>query len=218
MTQRTQKKPPAKSGRNLSTLWWILGGAVGLGLIVFLAISIAGEEAVDDSIGFGEITMEGDLLPALADPLNDVAVGMIAPTVSGADWDDNPYSISPDGTPKLLVFLAHWCPHCQAEVPVVQQWLDDGGLPEGVDIYSLTVATDRLRPNWPPQDWLVEEGWTVPVIMDDEIGTAAAGYGMVGTPMYVVLDGDNNVLQRISGEIGVAGLETLAQIAAESVG
>jgi hypothetical protein len=54
--------------------------------------------------------------------------------------------------------------------------------------------------------------------MDDEIGTAAAGYGMVGTPMYVVLDGDNNVLQRISGEIGVAGLETLAQIAAESVG
>jgi hypothetical protein len=101
---------------------------------------------------------------------------------------------------------------------VIQQWLDDGGLPEGVDIYSLTVATDRLRPNWPPQDWLVEEGWTVPVIMDDEIGTAAAAYGMVGTPMYVVLDGENKVLQRISGEIGVAGLETLAQIAAENAG
>jgi thiol-disulfide isomerase/thioredoxin len=218
MTQRPQKKPPAKTGRNLSTLWWILGGVVGLGLIVFLAISIAGEEEVDDSIGFGEITMEGDLLPALDDPLNDVALGTAAPTVSGADWDGNSYSISPDGTPKLVVLLAHWCPHCQAEVPVVQQWLDDGGLPEGVDIYSLTVATDRLRPNWPPQDWLVEEGWTVPVIMDDEIGTAAAGYGMVGTPMYVVLDGDNNVLQRISGEIGAAGLETLAQIAAESVG
>jgi thiol-disulfide isomerase/thioredoxin len=218
MTQRTQKTPSAKTGRNLSTLWWILGGVVGLGLIVFLAISIAGEEEVDDSIGFGEITMEGDLLPALDDPLNDVALGTAAPTVSGADWDGNSYSISPDGTPKLVVLLAHWCPHCQAEVPVVQQWLDDGGLPEGVDIYSLTVATDRLRPNWPPQDWLVEEGWTVPVIMDDEIGTAAAGYGMVGTPMYVVLDGDNNVLQRISGEIGAAGLETLAQIAAESVG
>jgi thiol-disulfide isomerase/thioredoxin len=218
MTQRNQKKPPAQSGRNLSILWWSLGGLVGLVLIVLLAISIAGEEELDASIGFGEVTLEGDVLPALADPVNDSARGMTAPTVSGADWEDNPSRISPDGRPKLLVFLAHWCPHCQAEVPVVQQWLDDGGLPEGVDIYSLTVATDRLRPNWPPQDWLVEEGWTVPVIMDDEIGTAAAGYGLVGTPMYVVLDGENKVLQRISGEIGVAGLETLAQIAAENVG
>lgn len=218
MTQRNQKKPPPQSGRNLSILWWSLGGLVGLVLIVLLAISIAGEEELDASIGFGEVTLEGDVLPALADPVNDSARGMTAPTLSGADWEDNPSSISPDGRPKLLVFLAHWCPHCQAEVPVVQQWLDDGGLPEGVDIYSLTVATDRLRPNWPPQDWLMEEGWTVPVIMDDEIGTAAAGYGLVGTPMYVVLDGENKVLQRISGEIGLAGLETLAQIAAENVG
>jgi hypothetical protein len=36
--------------------------------------------------------------------------------------------------------------------------------------------------------------------------------------MYVVLDGDNNVLQRVSGEIGVVGLDTLAQMAAESAG
>lgn len=218
MTQRTQKKPPAKPERNLSTLWWILGGIVGLALIVLLAISIAGEEEIDDSIGFGEVTMEGDVLPVLTDPANDPAVGTTAPTVSGADWEDNSYSIAADGTPKLLVFLAHWCSHCQAEVPVVQQWLDDGGLPDGVDIYSLTVATDPLRPNWPPQEWLENEGWTVPVIMDDEIGTAAAGYGMAGTPMYVVLDGDNNVLQRVSGEIGVVGLDTLAHMAAESAG
>jgi len=218
MTQRNQAKPPTQSSRNLSTLWWTVGGLVGLALIVLLAISIAGEEELDASIGFGDITMEGEPLPALGDPLNDPAVGMTAPTVSGADWDGNPYTISADGTPKLLVLLAHWCPHCQAEVPVMQQWLDDGGLPEGVDIYSLTVATDQLRPNWPPQDWLVEEGWTVPVIMDDEIGTAAAGFGLVGTPMYLVLDGDNKVLQRISGEIGVAGMETLAQIAVESAG
>jgi thiol-disulfide isomerase/thioredoxin len=218
MTQRTQKPPPTKPERNLSTLWWILGGIVGLALIVLLAISIAGEEEIDDAIGFGEVTMEGDVLPVLTDPANDPAVGTTAPTVSGGDWEDNSYSIAADGTPKLLVFLAHWCPHCQAEVPLVQQWLDDGGLPDGVDIYSLTVATDPLRPNWPPQEWLENEGWTVPVIMDDEIGTAAAGYGMAGTPMYVVLDGDNNVLQRVSGEIGVVGLDTLAQMAAESAG
>ncbi|MEX1125616.1 MAG: TlpA disulfide reductase family protein [Acidimicrobiia bacterium] len=218
MTQRSQKKPPAKIGSKLTTLWWVLGGVVGLGLIVLLAISIAGEQERDTSIGYGEVTMEGDPLPVLEDPSNDTAGGLTAPTVSGADWDGNESSIGPDGSPKLLVFLAHWCPHCQAEVPVIQQWINDGGLPEGVDMYSLTVATDPLRPNWPPQDWLEEEGWTLPVIMDDEVGTAAVGYGMSGTPMYVVLDGDNKVLSRISGEIGVDGLNALAQIALGGTG
>ncbi|HLF61649.1 MAG TPA: TlpA disulfide reductase family protein [Acidimicrobiia bacterium] len=218
MTQRTQRKPPAKKGSNLSTLWWILGGVVGLGLIILLAISIAGEQELDASIGFGEITMEGDPLPLFADPLNDAAVGLTAAAVSGSDWKGNQYSITADGRPKLLVLLAHWCPHCQNEVPVIQQWINDGGLPEGVDMYSLTVFTDQLRPNWPPQDWLEAEGWTLPVIMDDEIGTAAAAYGMASTPMYVVLDGDNKVVQRIAGEIGVDGLNALSQLALESVG
>lgn len=218
MTQRNQKKPQAKTGPNLSTLWWVLGGLVGLGLIVLLAISIAGEQPLDDSIAFGEITMEGEPLPVFADPANDAAAGLTAPTVSGADWEDNEYSIDPDGTPKIVVLLAHWCPHCQVEVPVIQKWLDDGGLPDGVDIYSVTVFTDRLRPNWPPQDWLEGEGWTVPVIMDDDIGTVATAYGMASTPMYVVLDGDNKVLQRVAGEIGVDGLNALSQIALEGAG
>ena len=218
MTQRNQKKPPAKTGPNLATLWWILGGVVGLGLIVFLAISIAGEQEVDDSIGFGVITMEGEPLPAFSDPLNDAAIGFTAATISGGDWEDNSYSIAADGTPKIVVLLAHWCPHCQVEVPVIQQWLNDGGLPDGVDMYSVTVFTDRLRGNWPPQDWLDAEGWTLPVIMDDEIGTAAIAFGMASTPMYVVLDGDNKVVQRVSGEIGVDGLNTLSQIALEGAG
>jgi protein-disulfide isomerase len=45
--------------------------------------------------------------------------------------------------------------------------------------------------------------------MDDEIGTIAVNYGMSGTPFYVVLDGDNNVIRRASGEIGTAGLNAL---------
>jgi len=216
MTQRNQRKPPAKTGRNLSTLWWSLGGLVGLALIVLLAISIAGEEELDDSLAFGEVAAEGDPLPVLEDPTNDPAAGMTAATISGGDWNDNQYSIGPDGTPKIVVLLAHWCPHCQAEVPVIKQWLDSGGLPDGVDIYSVTVFSDRLRGNWPPQTWLEDAGWAVPVIMDDAIGTVAATFGMTTTPLYVVLDGDNKVVQRVSGEIGVVGLDTLSQLALES--
>jgi thiol-disulfide isomerase/thioredoxin len=187
----------------------IIGGVVGLALVVVLAIAIAGEEPVDASIGFGDPVVTGDPLPIFNPAAADPVVGLTAPSAVGADWDDNEVKIEADGRAKIVVFLAHWCPHCQAEVPVVQTWLDEGNLPVDVDMYSVVTSTDRLRPNWPPQDWLEEEGWTVPAIMDNEIGTIAVNYGMSGTPFYVVLDGDNNVIRRASGEIGTAGLNAL---------
>lgn len=201
------------------TVTWIIGGVVGLGLIVALAFSIANEPVLDESIAFGEVEVEGDALPFLAEvSATDPALGLTAPTVSGADWEGNDHTISPDGRPKIIVFLAHWCSHCRNEVPVIQNWIDSGGLPEDVDMYSITVLNDHLRPNWPPQDWLEEEGWTSPVIMDDEGNTAANAFGMRGTPFYVVLDGDNTNLGRFSGEVGVGGLETMAQIAQRGLG
>lgn len=192
------------------TLLGIIGGVVGLALIVLLAISIAGEQEADASIGYGDPTVSGPTLPVYNSASGtDVAVGLPAPTVQGADWNDNEVTIEADGRPKIVLFLAHWCSHCQAEVPRVQAWLDAGSLPDDVDLYSVTTSTDRLRPNWPPQDWLEREGWTAPVIMDDATGTVSGSFGMAGTPFYVVLDGDNNVVRRVSGEIGTPGLDAL---------
>jgi thiol-disulfide isomerase/thioredoxin len=213
MTQRTKQKTGAKDAKSRSTLWWIIGGVVGLGLIVALAASIATEPEVDASIGFGDPTVEGDPLPVYAAGSQDVAIGLTAPSVSGADWTGNPVTIEPNGNAKIILFLAHWCPHCQNEVPVVQDWVDAGNLPEGVELISVVTATDRSRTNWPPQDWLEEEGWTSPSIMDDQIGTVAANFGMAGTPFYVVLDEENINLGRVSGEIGVEGLNALAALA-----
>lgn len=197
----------------------IVGGVVGLALVVLLAVSIAGEEEADASIGFGDPVVTGDALPLYnSSAAEDVATGLVAPETVGADWNDNEVTIEADGTAKIVIFLAHWCPHCQAEVPRVQDWIDAGGLPDGVEMISVATSTDRLRPNWPPQDWLEEEGWTVPVIMDDQIGTVAGSYGMAGTPFYVVLDGENQVVRRVSGEIGTAGLDALVAEALASSG
>jgi hypothetical protein len=102
---------------------------------------------------------------------------------------------------------------------VVQGWLEAGGLPEGVDIYGVTVLTNRVRDGrtWPPEDWLEDEGWTSPTIKDDQQSSIVNAYGMTGTPTYVVLGPDNENLGRISGEIGLGGLETLANLAAGSL-
>ena len=215
----SQKPPEKKSGSNTSMILWIVGGVVGLGLIVLLALAIAGEESVDDAVVFGEVTVEGADLPFFDVTAEDPAMGIVAPTVSGEDWNGNEYTIGADGRAKIIIMLAHWCPHCQAEVPVVQDWVDGGNLPEGVDLYGVTVLTNRLRDGntWPPSKWLEGEGWTVPTIMDDEDGSIVAAYGLTSTPTYVVLDGDNVNLGRIAGEIGTAGLDALAAIAAASL-
>jgi thiol-disulfide isomerase/thioredoxin len=194
---------------------WIVGGVIGLGLIVLLAASIASEQPIDPSVAFGEVEVDGDPLPVLGDQ-GDVAIGFDAATVTGADWNGIEHKIEADGRPKIVIFLAHWCQFCQAEVPVVQDWIDAGNLPDDVDMYSVTVLSDHLTPNWPPQEWLEDEGWTVPVIMDDEANSVAIAYGMRGTPFYIVLDGDNVNLQRVSGEIGIPGLNALVDIAQAS--
>lgn len=218
MSTKTASKKK-QDGVNKSLIGWIVGGVVGLGLIVWLAASIAGDAGLSDEIGFGEVTVEGAALPIYVDAATqDPTLGFTAPTVSGADWNDLPVSIEPDGRPKIVVFLAHWCPHCQNEVPVIQNWVDGGGLGDDVDLYSITVLTNKLRPNWPPQDWLEEEGWTAPTIMDDANSSAVIAYGMRGTPFYVVLDGENTNLGRFSGEVGVAGLETMKILATGDFG
>lgn len=207
-----------KPSNNKSLIYWIVGGMVGFGLIVWLAVAIAGESAVDEGIAFGEVQVEGDGLPYFESGTGDPAVGQTAPTVSGEDWEGNELTIGPDGRAKIVVMLAHWCPHCQREVPLIQDWVDAGNLPENVDLYGATVLTNRVRDGdtWPPQEWLESEGWTSPTIMDDQNGSIVEAYGMTGTPTYVVLGPDNENLGRLSGEIGVDGLNALAGLAAAS--
>lgn len=180
------------------------------GLVVVLP------EPTDPAVALGTIVVEGAPLPQYQSGGVDGAVQKVAPSISGADWDGTPHRIAADGRPKIVIFLAHWCPHCKAEVPVVTRWISEGNLPSEVDVYSVTTFNDNLRPNWPPQAWLVSEGWPVPVLMDDEESAAAGAFGVGGVPFYVVVDGDNRVLVRVSGELDVAGLDALAQIASGS--
>ena len=81
-------------------------------------------------------------------------------------------------------------------------------------------APDRARGSrqaWPPSEWLDDEGWTSPTIKDDEGGSIVSAYGLTSTPTYVVLGPNNENLGRLAGEIGVPGLEALAQLAEGSL-
>jgi thiol-disulfide isomerase/thioredoxin len=108
----------------------------------------------------------------------------------------------------MVIFAAHWCPHCQREIPIVQAWVDAGGVPKDVDLISVSTAIDPTQPNYPPEAWFEREGWTLPIIVDPT-NTVAAAYGLASYPYFVILDGAGNVFGRLSGEIPVADLERI---------
>lgn len=164
------------------------------------------------------VQISGEDLPPLPDtggflapPGEDPAVGLEVPTLTGESFDESEVVIGgADGTPKLVVFLAHWCPHCQSEVPQIQDWIDSGDVPEGLEIYAVATGVDPSQPNFPPSKWLASEGWLPEVLLDDDAQSAAASWGLTGFPYFVFVDADGNVWQRGSGEIPIADLERLA--------
>ena len=165
---------------------------------------------------FGTVTVDGVVLPVLDDPNTDPAIGVSGPVLNGQGFDGGPMTIGPTGRPQIVIFLAHWCPHCQREVPLLQQWIDDTGGNPGVDLVSVATASNATAPNYPPSAWLEREGWTAPVMADDRLGTAATAYGLPAFPFWVGLDSDGRVLFRFTGELDEAAIEQVFAFVAEN--
>jgi cytochrome c biogenesis protein CcmG, thiol:disulfide interchange protein DsbE len=163
----------------------------------------------------GTVAVSGNPLPQFTDTSDDPAVGMTLPTLEGNDQSGAPMTIGADGRPTMMMFVAHWCPHCQREVPVVQQWVDDGRLPEGVDLVSVSTAIDPNRPNYPPDAWLADEGWTAPVLVDAD-SSAAQAVGLSAYPFFVAIDGDGTVVLRATGELATDQLDAIASTLAQT--
>jgi cytochrome c biogenesis protein CcmG, thiol:disulfide interchange protein DsbE len=157
----------------------------------------------------------GAALPAYAAGPDDPAVGRPIPEVVGASFDGTPVTIKAAGKPKLIVFLAHWCPHCQREVPVVQAWIDTNGMPAGVELVSVVTAIDPNRPNYPPEEWLARERWQVPVIVDAD-NRIATLYGLTAFPYWVAVGADGTVAQRLTGELTPDQLDALVALVSSS--
>ena len=163
-------------------------------------------ELIEESAPAVEVS--GDALPQFESTEGDEAVGLAFPTLAGTGLDGEPMTIGGSGRPTLVMYVAHWCPHCQREVPVVQDWVDAGNLPEGVDLVTVSTSIDPSRPNYPPSAWLADEGWTAPTLVDPD-GSAAVAGGLTGYPYFVVVDADGNVVARTTGELTVDQLDQL---------
>ena len=148
------------------------------------------------------IGVEGDALPALPDSGRDPAIGMKAPSLSGFNFDGSPVSLTPgaDGKATMVVFLAHWCPHCNREVPVLIKWKESGLVPSSLTVIGITTGTRSDYPNYPPSQWVTSIKWPWASFPDSENADAAFAYGVAGYPTFVIIDKNGFVQYRGSGE------------------
>lgn len=162
----------------------------------------------------GPIAVEGAVLAPFDDESvgsADPAVGVAAPVITGESFDGTEIVVGgPTENPTMVVFLAHWCPHCNDEVPMLLDLEASGELPEGLDVIGVSTAVASDRDNFPPSQWTVDTGWDWPMMADDEALTAINSMGGQGFPFAVVLDTDGTVLARKAGEsAGPATVEFL---------
>ena len=195
------------AGRSISG--WVIAGIAAAVVVIAAVIAVVSTGDEPPTVaGISEtspVEVTGDALPVFASSTSDSAIGTVAPTLAGQQFDGTPIAVAP-GRPTLVIFLAHWCPHCQREVPVLTQWEAAGGVPEGVDVIGVSTATDKALPNYPPSQWLADENFPFPVMADSDGSDAANAYGVSGYPYFVLLDADGSVVVRASGEIDPATL------------
>lgn len=170
---------------------WIVGGIVAVAAV---AAGLSAESGSNKA--YGEVAVAGESLPRLDPATADPARGAIAPTIAGET-----VTVAPQGTPTIVLFLAHWCPACQREVPNLTAWVEANGMPQGLELIGVATSSTPSQGNFPPSAWLEREKFPFPVIYDDEAGTAAVAYGLNAFPYWVVLDGDGRVVERFSGAL-----------------
>ena len=205
-------------------LKWLIVGVVALVVVAVGVAFLAGRDAeqrAQDSgvLEVSDVSIEGEPLPVFDGEEPDAAMERVAPAFAATTFDDVEVSVLPgDGTAKVVGFFAHWCPHCQRELPRLAGWLAANDLPAGVEVIAVSTAVDSGRGNYPPSAWFAEEQWPAVAVRDSESNEISDAYGLRGFPYTVGIDADGRVVARVSGELNDAAWEFLLQLVAPAGG
>lgn len=167
--------------------------------------------AIGSSIGAGESSAAGaaqatDGLPPYptsgADPA--VQAGMAIGPISGDEYySQSRLTIEPDGdTATVWLIWAHWCPHCQTELPELSAFWEQAAADyPHVEVVTITSSIDPSRGN-PLEAYLDESGFPFPVLVDPD-NSLATTLGTTAFPFWVVTGPDGRVLLRRPGALGL---------------
>ena len=202
------KSRQAATPATRSPMLWVIPLILFAGVMVVIVAASSrssGDSTADGETAFAEVL--GTPLPAFSEP--DPAVGLEAPVISAQTFQGDRVQITNDGMARMYGFFAHWCPHCQDELPATVEWLETNTLPDGVEIVAISTSVDPGAPNYPPSEWFEDEEWPATVVVDDPESVLAQGFGLTAFPFWVAVDADGNVVSRVSGALSTQQFESL---------
>jgi cytochrome c biogenesis protein CcmG/thiol:disulfide interchange protein DsbE len=211
--QRASAVTAARQRRNR----WLIWGGVAAVVVIAIVIAVVSSGGSDGTSSTKTAKFETHAVTVTGTPIpkydakytgngSDPAIGKTIPTVTGVSvFNGTPVTIKPTGKPQMLVFVAHWCPHCQAEVPELVK-LAKQGVFDGVDVTAGATGTNPAATNYPPSAWLKREGWPFAAMADSPQGTAATAYGINAYPYFVLVDANGKVAGRATGEVPAASI------------
>jgi cytochrome c biogenesis protein CcmG/thiol:disulfide interchange protein DsbE len=208
---------PSSQSDNGSDRRWLIPVVVIIVIGVAAVIAILATSSGDDeddgggsSSEYGVVEVDGDPLPPFD---GEASVGLLAPTVTTDSLGGERVTLGPSDNTRLVGFFAHWCPHCQAEIPRVVEWLETNELPPGVEVIAVSTSARPDEANWPASEWFVREGWPEEVLLDDQNFSFGSSYGLTSFPYWVMLDSENRVITQAGGELSTEQFEALLAMA-----
>lgn len=194
---------------------FLLGVLVVAAIAFTVLLSLGGDDDGDtasDGVAGATETADVEITGDALDPFapDDSALGRPAPGVTGLSFDGSTVDLSEPAS-RIYGFFAHWCPHCQRELPIVQDWIAAGLVPDGVEFVAVSTSVESSQDNYPPSAWFTDVGYDATVIVDDSDSTIARSFGLTGFPFWVVTDANGTVIRRIGGGVDEARFQEMGQ-------
>jgi cytochrome c biogenesis protein CcmG/thiol:disulfide interchange protein DsbE len=214
---RKARRSTGSDGGGTNRLVLVLVGVAVLAFVGVVAVLSAGEGSDIPSLDEVAAPVGVEGLP-LTIPYPgegpDPVVGLPSPVITALDYDDQEVVIGAPGRAQVLVFLAHWCPVCDQELPTLRDVVSAGGVPDSVDLVFVTTGLDPGRPNWPPRRWLADAGLAGVTTVRDDVGDPLMrAFGLGAYPAWAVIDADGIVQARRQGLLPAVGVAQLLDLA-----
>jgi thiol-disulfide isomerase/thioredoxin len=194
-TKQARRQAQQRAARQRA-VWIAVGVLAVVALIGAMLLSGGGDEA--------PLTAPADSVTIDRGPGRQLAVGDPVPAFSARGLEGGTVSWSDDqGAPTVLVIWASWCPHCQAELPVLVPAVQAR---EGVELVSVTTAVGQ-QPGPTPSEFLADEGLTLTTAVDDAAGTLMHGLGVRSFPTVYYVGDDGTVVDVTVGESSDSAIE-----------
>lgn len=185
----------------------ILFRAILVLMVVVVVIVVAGVLLVR-SPGFMMGTDDAAVVQQSDGPAGEV--GTAIPTVEGQDFAGHDVGFGPGDGPLVVMFAAHWCEYCQADLEELAAARADGSFDPPATF--IAVSTRHLPfVSWPPTSAL-DLGAADEVLVDTN-SAIAREFGVSSVPQWYFIDSHGVVQERHTGTLSPDEVTELAEAA-----